>query len=337
MKAVRLHDALDLRVETVDAPSSPPPGHVNLRVRAAGICGSDLHNYRTGQWISRRPSTAGHELCGRVTAIGEGVSHLAIGDVVAADSRMWCGECAACRSGRSNVCEKLGFIGEVCDGGFAEEVQLPARLLVRHDAGLSPRVAAMAEPLAVALHAIRRLNPPEGEPVLVVGCGTIGGLGALLLSQLRNGPLLLADLNAERVEMVADVTGGVPVALDATAIDAALDGKRLRFALDATGSVPAIAKAIDLLSGGGALALVGISHGKLDFDPNILVEREISLVGCHAFVDELPEAVAMLPGLEPSLTRFSEVLDTLDAVPDAYERLLKGGGSRLKTIVEISD
>lgn len=337
MKAVRLHDALDLRVETVDALSPPPPGHVNLRVRAAGICGSDLHNYRTGQWISRRPSTAGHEFCGRVTAIGEGVSHLAIGDVVAADSRMWCGECAACRSGRSNVCEKLGFVGEVCDGGFAEEVQLPARLLVRHDAGLSPRVAAMAEPLAVALHAIRRLHAPEGEPVLVVGCGTIGGLGALLLSQLRKGPLLLADLNAERVEMVADVTGGVPVKLDAAAIDAVLDGKRLRYAIDATGSIHAIAKAIDLFSGGGALALVGISHGKLDFDPNILVEREISLVGCHAFIDELPEAVAMLPGLEPALTRFSEVLDTLDAVPDAYERLLKGGGSRLKTIVEISD
>ncbi|MEK1894683.1 MAG: alcohol dehydrogenase catalytic domain-containing protein, partial [Rhizobium sp.] len=76
MKAVRLYDAFDLRVEEVDRPLSPPAGYVTIDVRAAGICGSDVHNYRTGQWISRRPSTAGHEFCGRVSAIGEGVEGL---------------------------------------------------------------------------------------------------------------------------------------------------------------------------------------------------------------------------------------------------------------------
>ena len=83
MKAVRLHDAMDLRVEEVERPGAPPAGFVTLDVRAAGICGSDLHNYRTGQWISRRPSTAGHEFCGRVTAVGEGVGDLSVGDLVA--------------------------------------------------------------------------------------------------------------------------------------------------------------------------------------------------------------------------------------------------------------
>ena len=187
MKAVRLHDALDLRVEEVETPPPPPPGHVNLKVRAAGICGSDLHNFRTGQWISRRPSTAGHEFCGEVIAVGDGVADLKAGDYVSADSRVWCGTCLACLSGRPHVCESLGFVGEVCDGGFAEVVQLPARLLVRHDRSLAPRVAAMAEPLAVALHAVRRLALPAGEPILVMGCGTIGGLSALLLSKLHDG------------------------------------------------------------------------------------------------------------------------------------------------------
>lgn len=337
MKAVRLHDAMDLRVEEVDAPPAPPAGHVNLAVRAAGICGSDLHNYRTGQWISRRPSTAGHEFCGRITALGEGVDGLAVGDVVVADSRFWCGECPACRSGLSNVCEALGFVGEVCDGGFADQVQLPARLVLRHDPSLPPRVAAMAEPLAVALHAVRRLAARRGEPVLVVGCGTIGGLSALVLARLHDGPILLADLNEVRAQKVAQLVKGQVVSLEHDAIARVLDGRRLRYAFDATGSIGAIRAALALLSGGGALALVGISHGKLDLDPNLLVEREISLVGCHAFADELSEAVALLPDMAPDLEQISEMLASLDEVPSAYDRLLKGGGTALKTIVGITE
>jgi (R,R)-butanediol dehydrogenase / meso-butanediol dehydrogenase / diacetyl reductase len=337
MKAVRLYQAGDLRLEEMAEPSAPPAGFVNLAVRAAGICGSDLHNYRTGQWISRSPSTAGHEFCGRVTAVGDGVTGLALGDLVSSDSRVCCGTCPACRSGRSNVCEALGFVGEVCDGGFAEVVQLPARLLVPHDPQLSPHIAALAEPLAVALHAVRRMGLPKGEPVLVVGCGTIGGLTALLLSRMHDGPLLLADLNTSRAELVADVTGGSVVSLDSAEIEVALAGRRLRYALDATGSILAIARVLDLLSGGGALALIGISHGKLELDPNILVEREISLIGCHAFADELPEAVDLLPQLAPALHRFIEVLPSLNDVPDAYERLLRGESRALKTIIDVAD
>jgi (R,R)-butanediol dehydrogenase/meso-butanediol dehydrogenase/diacetyl reductase len=336
MKAVRLHDKLDLRVEEVVAPAAPPAGHVTIAVRAAGICGSDLHNYRTGQWITRRPSTAGHEFCGRVVAVGEGVD-LHAGDTVVADSRIWCGECPACRSGRGNVCERLGFVGELCDGGFAEQVQLPARLVVRHDAALAPEIAAMAEPLAVALHAVRRLSAPEGEPVLVVGCGTIGGLCALLLSGRGGGPVLVCDSNAPRAARVADLVGGTVVSLDNAALGRALGGGPLRYAIDATGSAKAIAATLGLLAGGGALALVGIGHGTLDLDPNTLVEREIALVGCHAFIDELPDAVAMLPGLAHRLSALQEVLTSLDAVPAAYDRLLAGAGAALKTVVKIAD
>lgn len=336
MKAVRLYAARDLRVEEIDRPAAPGPGEVRLRVAAAGICGSDLHNFRTGQWISRSPSVAGHEFAGVVTEIGDGVADFAPGDTVAADSRFWCGECPACLSGRRNVCIKLGFVGEVCDGGFAEETVLPARLLVKHDPALDAGVAAMAEPLAVALHAVRRQAVAAGEPVLVVGCGPIGGLAALLLSRLHEGKLLVCDLNAERAGLVAKVTGATAVGLDADAIAAALGGRPLRHALDATGSVAALRAVLDMLAGGGSLALVGISHGRLDLDPNLLVEREIALVGCHAFADELPEAVAMLPALADPLSRLIGEEVGIDAVPAAYDRLLAGRARGLKTIIRMT-
>lgn len=335
MKAARLYAAGDIRVEEIDPPGALDAGWVRLKVSAAGICGSDLHNFRTGQWISRSPSVAGHEFAGVVTAVGAGVSGFAVGDSVVADSRFWCGECPACRSGRQNVCIHLGFVGEVCDGGFAEETALPARLLVKHDPALPPAIAAMAEPLAVALHAVRKQAAPQGEPVLVVGCGPIGGLAALLLSRLHEGPLLVADRNMARARLVADVTGAVVVELDTMSIQSALGDRPLRHALDATGNIAVLKAALDLLSGGGTLALVGITHGRIDLDPNILVEREIALIGCHAFAGELPEAVALLPGLADALSRLIDREIDVDEVPAAYRRLLAGEAAGLKTIIRL--
>ncbi|BCH24322.1 zinc-dependent alcohol dehydrogenase [Mesorhizobium sp. L-8-3] len=335
MKAARLHAAGDLRVEHIPAPGEPERGNVRLRVTAAGICGSDIHNFRTGQWISRAPSVAGHEFAGVVAALAPGVTDLAIGDTVVADSRFWCGECPACRRGRWNVCAKLGFVGEVCDGGFAEEVELPARLLVRHDPGLDPAIAAMAEPLAVALHAVRRLAPSKGEPVLVAGCGPIGGLTAVLLSRLHEGPLLVADRNRERAARVAEATDATIVDLDAAPIGKALSGKALLHAIDATGSVGVVTTLLDLIAGGGSLALVGISHGRLDLDPNLLVEREIALLGCHVFRDELPEAVAMLGPLASVLRPLIDREIAIEDIPEAYQRLIAGESRGLKTIVRI--
>lgn len=333
MKAVRLHAAGDLRVEDVPSPGTPAPGWVRLDVTAAGICGSDLHNYRTGQWITRAPSIAGHELAGTVAEIGAGVAGFAPGDTVVADSRFWCGECPACRAGRQHLCERLGFVGEACDGGFAPEIVLPARLLMKVPPAVDPAVAAMAEPLAVALHAVRRLAAPAGAPVLVVGCGPIGGLAALLLARDHDGPVLVADRNEARARRVAAVTGATVVSLEAEALRAALGGRRPGAAIEATGSPAALGALIGAVAGGARVALVGIYHGTLALDPTRLVEHEIDLVGCHAFTDELGTAVARLPELADDLARLIDRQIGLDEVPDAYARLLKGEADGLKTII----
>ncbi|KQU83155.1 dehydrogenase [Mesorhizobium sp. Root102] len=334
MKAARLYGPGDLRVEDVATPGALDAGWVKLRVDAAGICGSDLHNFRTGQWISRSPSTAGHELTGTVTAIGAGVDSVAIGDRVVADSRFWCGDCAQCHAGRRHLCASLGFVGEICDGGFAEQAVLPARLLHIIDAALDERVAAMAEPLAVALHAVRRLPKTAGS-VLVVGCGPIGGLAALLLSKTFAGTVLVADRNQNRCARVARVTGAMIVDLNRDAIAAATANASLLAAIEATGSVTALNQLLGVLDPGGTVAMVGIFHGRLDMDPNSLVEREIGLLGCHAFADELPEAVRMLGELSEPLLALIDQEISLDAIPAAYQRLLAGRSDGLKTIIRM--
>ncbi len=333
MKAVRLYAAGDLRVE--DLPSLDPPGpeHVRIAVTAAGICGSDLHNFRTGQWISRSPSTAGHEFTGEVIAMGAGVQGVAVGDRVVADSRFWCGDRPACLDGRRHLCAKLGFVGEVCDGGFAEECVLPARLVLRVDASIDTRVAAMAEPLAVALHAVRRLRPTPGRPVLIVGCGTIGGLAAILLSRVHDGAILVSNRDAARAALVARHAGGTSVPLERKAILAEIGGAALLHAIDATGSTDALMAALACVDAGATIALVGIFHKRLDIDPNVFVEREVSFVGCHAFADELAEAIDLLPSLSDVLVSLIGSEVGLDEVPSAYDRLIAGAAPGLKTIV----
>ena len=333
MRAARLYAVNDIRVDTVPLPPAPPSGWVRLKVEAAGICGSDLTNFRAGLWITRSPSTAGHEFVATVTELGPDVSGLVAGDRVVTDSRMTCGACTACRTARPQLCAALGYVGEVCDGGFAEETILPARLLHKSPPGLRREIAAMAEPLAVALHTIRRLRVGPDDPILIAGCGTIGGFVALILSKTHRAPILVADNNGERARLVAAVAGARIVSLTLDSVAEALGDVPLLHAVEATGSIAAFEALTTSVAGGGAVALVGIFHDTMKLNPNLLVDRELSFIGCQAFSDELPDAIGLLPSLTPELDRLIDRRITLEEVPETYERLIAGRAQGLKTII----
>lgn len=334
MRAVRLHGVGDLRVEEVPPPAPPGAGEVRLRVLAAGICGSDLHNYRTGQWISLLPVTPGHEFAAEVVEVGPGVAGLEPGDRVVADSRAPCGRCFQCQGGRPNLCVLLGYIGEVCDGGFAEQVVLPARGVLRVDAAVPPEVAALAEPLAVALHAVARLDPGHDEPVLVAGAGPVGGLVCVVLDHLGFAPVLFAERQPIRRQLVAGVTSATPVDLGADGLAAALGGRPLRHAVEATGSAAVLNQLLSLVAGGARIVMVGIFHGKAEISTNAIVEREIELRGCSVFADEQARVVQLLADLAPKLARLVGAPISLDAVPAAYQELIEGRAPALKTIIK---
>jgi (R,R)-butanediol dehydrogenase/meso-butanediol dehydrogenase/diacetyl reductase len=335
MQAVRLYAAGDLRVETIDMAAMPGPSEVRLRVAYAGLCGSDLHNFKTGQWISRSPSVAGHELSGWVNAVGPDVEHVAPDDAVAVDSRYYCGTCANCSDGKANLCEKLGFVGEAIDGGFATYVTLPAKLVLKANRSDAMDVLALAEPLAVALHAIARLNLPDDASLLVVGCGPIGALAALVASMESDRAILTADRNAARLEAVSEMTGAqaLPPQSDMPPFDP--QGHPLRYVLDTTGSTALISSLLDRLSG-ATIGLVGIGSGQLSLDPVLLVEKELSLIGCHAYEDELPKAVALLKAhpdrFRPIIGQVTPLTDALSA----YSEAMAGNTRSIKTLFDIA-
>jgi (R,R)-butanediol dehydrogenase/meso-butanediol dehydrogenase/diacetyl reductase len=331
MRAVRFHGVGRITVEDVPPPPAPAAGQARLRVLAAGICGSDLHNFKTGQWIAHLPVTPGHEFAAEVIDLGPGVTGLKPGDRVVADSRVPCGACEQCRGGRHNLCTRLGYVGEVCDGGFAEQVVLPAKGLLRVDPAIPPAVAALTEPLAVALHAIKRAEPKPGAPV--AGAGPVGGLACLLLKHLGYGPVLFAERHAARRDLVARETGAQPVTLEAEAVAAATSGRPIDCAIEATGVAPVLDQLVNLVGPGARIAMVGIPSGPASINAIAVVEREIELRGCSSFRDELPDAARLLGELAGPLSRLAEDPIPLEQVPEAYRRLIESGGTRLKTII----
>lgn len=334
MRAVRLHAANDLRVETVRFATRPAPDDVVVKVAYAGLCGSDIHNFKTGQWISRAPSVAGHEFSGWVESVGSAVSGFQVGDRVAVDSRYTCGACPPCLSGKGQLCQSLRFVGEAIDGGFAEYATVPARLLLKAGADAPMDILALAEPLAVALHAMKRLAPRKGDPLLIIGCGPIGALSALVAAQATGRTIVVTDRNVARAKAVCAMTGAHACAPGAPLPTMTADETPIRHVLDTTGNVQVIG---DLIAGfsGATIGLVGIGSGKLTIDPVELVERELALVGCHAYEDEFPQAVDLLHA-RPETFRpvIGEVLD-LEKANDAYGDAIAGRSTGIKTLFAI--
>lgn len=332
MRAVRLYGVGDVRVEEVADPLPPQGEEVLVDVEAAGICGSDLHNYHTGQWISRVPSTPGHEFCAVVRALGDGARGLSVGERVVVDSRVFCRTCDLCRAGKFHLCRSIGYVGEVSDGGFAAQASLPARQFVRlPDQTVSPSVAALAEPLAVALHALNRLAPKRGQPVLVAGAGPIGALSALALKHRGLGPCSLIDRNEARLRLVSSVCGATPVDLATLAEET---GAWRPYILDATGSAAVCRRLMDAVSPGGRLAVVGLFGRPLELDMNKVVEGELGLLGCAAFDHELLDAVELLAALAGDIEKLVSSPIALSEVPETYLRLREGRTAFIKAIID---
>ena len=185
MRAIVIHAAKDLRIEDV-ASQDLGPGQVRLRLATGGVCGSDLHYYNHGGFGAirlKQPMILGHEVSAYVTEIGEGVSGISVGQLVAVSPSRPCNACKFCAEGLQNQCLNMRFYGSAMpfphiQGAFREELVADAAQCVPAD-GLTAGEAAMAEPLAVTLHATTRAGQMLGKRVLVAGCGPIGVLAVL--------------------------------------------------------------------------------------------------------------------------------------------------------------
>jgi (R,R)-butanediol dehydrogenase / meso-butanediol dehydrogenase / diacetyl reductase len=336
MRAAAYIGEQSFRVEERDA-RAPAAGEVRLDVAYAGICGTDLH-IKHGAMDARvtLPAVIGHEMSGTVAAIGEGVTEWTEGDRVTVMPLRWCGECPACRAGHRHVCQRLVFVGIDAPGALQQSWTVDQDLVVRLPEHLPLDQAALAEPLAVAVHDVRRSGLAAGGRALVVGGGPIGLLIALVAVSEGIG-VLVSEPNAFR-RAIADQLGVRtidPLAEDvASAVDEWTDGAGVDVAFEVSGSGPGLAAATHALRVRGRLVVVAIHSQPVPLDLFRVFWRELEVAGARVYErTDFERAVELLAaGAIPTAPLISAVVP-LEQTADAFAAL-EGGGEVLKVLID---
>ena len=332
MRALVLHDKNDLRIEEREA-SAPGPGQVRIKMAVGGVCGSDLHYYYHGGFGTvrvREPVILGHEVSGHVAELGAGVTGLQVGDLVAISPSRPCRACRYCLEGLPNQCLNMRFYGSAMpfphiQGAFREEIVAEASQCI--PAGdLSPGVAAMAEPLAVCLHAVRQGGDLVGKRVLVTGCGPIGALCVLAARRAGALEIVVTDLSSNALAHGA--RAGADRTIDMSRAPDALkeyeaDKGWYDVMLECSGAPQALAGGIAALRPHGVAVQVGMG-GDMNVPMQAITAKELNLRGTFRFHDEFAWGVQMmregLIDVESLITHTVPLDDALEAFRLATDR-----------------
>jgi (R,R)-butanediol dehydrogenase / meso-butanediol dehydrogenase / diacetyl reductase len=349
VRAAVYHGPADVRVSEVPEPGRPGRGAVVLDVAMAAICGSDAAEWAHGPLLIslERPHHAsghggpvimGHEFVGRVAEVGDGVEGLVAGDMVVCGAGVSCGTCRWCRVGRTNLCASYYTLGFHADGGLAQRVVAPAAICLPTPEELGPGSAALAQPLAVALHAVRRSGVEADDTLAIVG---VGGIGAFVVAAAHARGvrrIVAVDVDEARLETARRLGAATLVdARSADTVSAILDetgGEGAEVVIEASGAPHAPAAALAATRRGGRTVLVGLQSAPCELDLFAFTIREVDVVTtlAHVCAVDLPEAVAILASSDIASIVVDRTIP-LDEIVDEGLRPLADGTAAGKILV----
>ena len=333
------------KLEFVDFPDpAPADDEVLLRVRACGICGSDIHGWDGSSGRRRPPLIMGHEAAGEVVATGPRVTRWRTGDRVTFDSTIYCGACRYCLAGDVNLCEQRRVVGVSPaeykqHGAFAEKLVLPERILHRLPDNLPFEEAAMVEPVSIAVHAVQRAPIPPDATAVVVGSGMIGLLVIQALRWAGAKNIVAIDLADNRLALARQL--GATHTINSGTIDAASEVMRLTdelgadLAFEVVGFTATQNLALAVLKRGGACVLVGnLSPKTQDFPLQAVVTKELRLFGSCASAGEYPLCLALVARGIINVRPMIEAVVPLTEGAGWFDKLsAKDGGKYMKVIL----
>jgi L-idonate 5-dehydrogenase len=333
MEALVIHAAGDLRVENIPTPELGS-GQLKVRVRCGGICGSDLHYYQHGGFGTIRvkePMVLGHEVAGVIEAVGAGVTSFTAGDRIAVSPSQPCGVCQYCQKGLQNHCLDMRYYGSAMrtphvQGAFRQEIVIETSQAHRLASHVSDGEGSMAEPLAVALHAVRRAGSLVGKHVLVTGCGPIGALVIVAARRAGAAHIVATDMSAFTLSKALKVGADevVNVAEEPEGLSRfTADKGQFDVLFEASGNERALRGAFDTLRPRGIILQLGLG-GEMTLPMNTIVAKEFDLRGAFRFHEEFATAVEMinkgLVDLKPLISATLSYRDSARAFALAADR-----------------
>ena len=337
MKALNLCAVKEF--ELIDVPTPElAEDEVLIRVKATGICGSDVHGMDGSSGRRIPPVIMGHESAGEIAELGSSVLDWNVGDRVTFDSTIFCGHCDYCRSERANLCDHRRVLGVSCGdynqpGAFAEFIKVPARILYRLPDQMSFHQAAMCEPVAVGLHAVGRIPIQPDDTAVVIGTGIIGLLIVQALKLAGCNKVIAIDLDPFKLEKALSLGADAAILSDPETVTNVLkitDGRGVDVAMEVIGIAPTINMAIQMLRKGGALGCVGNISPKVEFPLQAVVTRELTVYGSCSIRNEYPAAIEAISSgqiqVEPIISQIaplSEGARWFSKLHENQEKLLK--------------
>ncbi len=309
MKAAVWHQKGDIRIEDVPEPS-PGPGQVKLKVKACGICGSDLHEYNQGPFIIPKrphpltgrhegPVILGHEFSAEIAELGENIKgNLKPGDRVTVNPLIYCGECYYCKRGMLNMCTKLGTIGFAADGAFAEYMLVGEYAVHKLPEQITDEMGTFVEPLAVAVNAVNRSRLKIGDSVTIVGAGPIGLLVLQVCLAAGASKVFVVEPDQARRKLAGEL--GAEAVFDpreenaGKAVAELTDGLRSDIAFDCVGSQAAFDTAVKVTARRGRICVAGLSLEPIQVEFIRLWGHEKEITFSSGYEDEFPAAIALL-------------------------------------------
>lgn len=342
MKAAVLHGIRDLRVEDVPVPAVGPDD-VLVRVRACGVCASDVHYYvhgRIGKYIVEKPMIVGHELAGDVVAVGSRVGNLAVGSRVAVEPGVTCGRCAMCKSGRYNLCPEVAFYATPpVNGGMSEFAVIRADFAHPLPDHATYEQGALCEPISVGIHCCDLTSVRPADTVVVLGAGPIGLTAAVAARQRGAGQVIVSDIFPKRLE-IAKKLGAIAVDVRSESISRVVaertDGRGADKLFDTSGVRSVIEAAPELMRKGGAIAVVGLpADDSVTYHMLEVVDKELSIHGVFRYANTYASAVALVSSRQYPVEAVITDRVPLDDAIAGFERTLTEKDNTIKVMIEI--
>jgi L-iditol 2-dehydrogenase len=341
MKALVLEQYKRLALQDAPQPA-PAADEVLIRVAACGICGSDVHGYDGSSGRRIPPIVMGHEAAGVVAASGSAAAQFQPGDRVTFDSTVFCGACPFCLRGEINLCDRRQVLGVSCGeyrraGAFAEYVTVPERIVHRLPASMSFAEAAMLEPAAVALHAVRVSQVRSGETALVIGAGMIGLLTMQAARALGCARVLIADVDETRLRLAQSLGAAETLHLSGSALAREVIARTggVDLALEAVGRQETIDAAIASVRKGGTVTLIGNITPQVTIPLQVVVSRQLRLQGTAASAGEYPQAIEMIGTGQIQAKPLITAIAPLEDGPRWFERLYAHEPNLMKIVLAL--